>query len=107
VTMTTPAAWIEVSQDVGALILRLCGELDAHGRALIEPAVTAAIPTAYEVVLDLRDLTFCDSGGVAMFVAEQHEAEAAGTTLSIRNVPPPIARLFEITGVDRTLNIRR
>lgn len=96
---------VEVRQEPGTLILRLCGELDMASRDLIEPAVMAAIPSAYAVVLDLRDLTFCDSTGVAMFVAANEKAKAAGTTLTVANLQPSVSRVFEIMGMQTVLNI--
>jgi anti-sigma B factor antagonist len=100
------AAWVDVSQDTGTLILRLCGELDVASRDVIEPAVLAAIPTAYTVILDLSDLTFCDSSGLTMFLAAKEMAEAEGTTLRLRNPRPNVARVLEISGVDQVLDIR-
>jgi anti-sigma B factor antagonist len=101
-----PSTWVEVLQETGTLILRLRGELDMIGRDVIEPAVLAAIPTAYAVVLDLEDLTFCDSSGIAMFLLAHEKAEAAGVDLTICNVPPVVQRVLSITGVDQKLNIR-
>jgi len=100
------AAWVDVSQDTGTLILRLCGELDVASRDVIEPAVLAAIPTAYTVILDLSDLTFCDSSGLTMFLAAKETAEAEGTTLRLRNPRPNVARVLQISGVDQVLDIR-
>jgi anti-sigma B factor antagonist len=102
--MTTPA-WIEVTEEAGTLILRLCGELDLDTRDILEPAVMAAIPTAERVVLDLGDLTFCDSTGLSMFLAAHDKAEANGHTLIIGNIPPNIARLLRVSGVERALNL--
>lgn len=99
------SASVEVSQEPGTLILHLRGELDAASRELIEAAAMAAIPSAYAVILDLRDLTFCDSSGVSMFVALAGKARAAGTTLTICNPRTAIARLFSITGIDTLLEI--
>jgi anti-sigma B factor antagonist len=104
VTIATPA-WVEVSQEPGTLILRVCGELDMDSRRVIEPAVLAAIPTARTVVLDLGDLTFCDSTGLTMFLAAHQRAEAEGHTLILGNIPPVVARVLAITGFDQTLNI--
>jgi anti-sigma B factor antagonist len=98
-------AWIDVSQETGTLILRLCGELDTASRELVEPAVLAAIPTAYAVTLDLRDLAFCDSSGLAMFVAASEKANAEGTVLTVRNLEPTVRRVFEISGVDQVIDI--
>lgn len=102
---TTSSAWVEVSQDGGTLILRLCGELDGAGREALEPAVLAAIPTAYAVILDLGDLSFCDSSGVAMFLAAGEKARAEGTTLTLGNLQPSVARVFAVSGIEGVLNI--
>ena len=99
------SARIDVSEESGTLILRIGGELDLASRPLVEPAVMAAIPTAYRVVLDLRDLTFCDSTGIAMFVAAHERAEAEGTTLVLGNLGAPVARVLGVTGVDQILNV--
>jgi anti-anti-sigma factor len=99
------SASVEVSQETGTLILRLHGELDAESRRVIEPAVLAAIPSAYAVVLDLRDLRFCDSTGVAMFVAAHEKAKAEGTTLTLDNLQPSVARVLSVSGVDKVLHI--
>jgi anti-sigma B factor antagonist len=102
---TTSSAWIEVSADSGTLILRLCGELDLASRDVLEPAVMAAIPTAYKVILDLVDLTYCDSIGIAMFLAAHENAEAAGTILVFADLQPSVRRVFEISGIDKVVNI--
>jgi anti-sigma B factor antagonist len=99
------SASVEVSQETGTLILRLHGELDMASRDVIEPAVLAAIPSAYAVVLDLRDLTFCDSTGIAMFLAAHEKAKSAGTTLTLDNIQPSVARVLRICGVDTVLDI--
>ncbi len=85
--------------------MRLGGELDRASREIVEPAVLAAIPTAYTVILDLGDLKFCDSSGVALFVAANEKAKAVGTTLKLGNLNPAVSRVFGITGIDRVLDI--
>ena len=69
--------WIEVSESGAALVLRIGGELDAASRISIEPEVMAATVSAGSVVIDLEALTFCDSSGIAMFIAAQTNAKSA------------------------------
>jgi anti-sigma B factor antagonist len=92
--------WIEVSEQGAMLVLRIGGELDRATRDSIEPAVAAAIASAGTVVLDLAELTFCDSSGIAMFVRAHEDARARGTALATRNARPSVRRVFEITGID-------
>ena len=97
--------WIEVSESGTALVLRIVGELDAASRNSIEPALLAAIVSAESVIVDLGELTFCDSSGVAMFIAAHQKASAEGTTLAVRNVLRPVRRVFEITSLDTVINL--
>jgi ABC-type transporter Mla MlaB component len=62
------SAWIDASEENGTLVLRVCGELDMASRDAIEPALLAAVTSVSTVILDLHDLSFCDSCGLATFV---------------------------------------
>jgi anti-sigma B factor antagonist len=97
--------WIEVSEQGATLILRIGGELDAASCKVIEPTISTAIATAGSVIIDLSELTFCDSSGVGLFIATHTKAESDGTTLAIRNVRPPVRRIFEITNLDAVIEL--
>ena len=99
------SAWVEVHEEPETLVLRVGGEVDMAGRDAVEPALMAALPTADTVVVDLGDLTFCDSTGISMFVAANEKAQAHGTVLKFRNLAPNVARVFEISGISRLLAI--
>ena len=97
--------WIELSGLATAVVLRIAGELDAASCNAIEPAVMAAIAASAGVILDLDELTFCDSRGVAMFVSIGEKAKAEGTDLTVRHLLPPVRSVFEITGLDRQIQL--
>jgi len=97
--------WVEVSEPGDTLVLRICGELDVQTRDSIEPAVIAAIATADSVMIDLAELTFCDSHGIAMFIAAHEKASTDGTAFAIRQLPPMVRRLFAITGLDTVVDL--
>jgi anti-sigma B factor antagonist len=97
--------WIEVSEQGATLVLRIGGELDAASCKTIEPTMTAAIASASAVIVDLGDLTFCDSSGVGLLIGSHTKAVAGGTALSIRNVRPPVRRIFEITNLDDVITL--
>jgi anti-sigma B factor antagonist len=97
--------WIEISEVGTTLVLRIGGELDMATRNRIEPAVLASIETAGAVTIDLAELSFCDSSGLALLVEADSRATARGVTFSIKNVPPAIRRLLHITGLDRKITV--
>jgi anti-sigma B factor antagonist len=86
-------------------VLRICGELDMASRDAVEPEVMAAILTESSVIIDLAELTFCDSNGIAMFIAVDEKAKAEGTNLVVRGAVPQVRRVFEITGVDHIITV--
>jgi anti-sigma B factor antagonist len=50
-------------------------------------------------------LTFCDSSGIAMFIAAHENAKQHGTALAIRHVRAPVRRVFEIANLDSLIEL--
>jgi anti-sigma B factor antagonist len=55
------------------------------------------------MIVDLRELKFIDSTGLALLVRYYRAAQHDGWQLSIIQGPPQIRRLFELTGLLDTL----
>jgi len=84
-------------------LLRICGELDTASRDVVEAEAMATILAESSVIIDLAELTFCDSNGIAMFIVVDEKAKAEGTSLVVRGAAPQVRRVFEITGVDHII----
>jgi anti-anti-sigma factor len=56
-------------------------------------------------VLDVADLTFCDSLGLGTRVVLSRSARAQETYLVVRNPSPFFSRMLDVTGVRAGLNI--
>ena len=95
----------EVHPDGEAVLrLALLGELDVATAPLLEEALMAAACQEPEVLLiDLRGLTFLGVAGLRVMLAACQEG--ARTRVSIVAGPPPVMRLFELTGLDSRLEI--
>jgi anti-anti-sigma factor len=94
----------KVESDDHHIVVRVCGALDKASRASVAGALLATVASApRSVAIDLGELTFCDSSGMAMLIAVHNEAEQHGSTVTIRNVPASIQQLFGIAGVDTLL----
>ena len=57
-------------------------------------------------VLDLSRLAFMDVAGMRVLLDAARRARRAGGRLTVFNPQPAIRRLFALTAVDRTLQIR-
>lgn len=100
------SAWVEVGEEADhRVVLRICGEVDAASRPVIEPAIVAALASAPSVLLDLAKLTFCDSQGLAMFIGARQAADGQGTAIEMTGVSPIVRRVFEIAGLDTLISL--
>jgi stage II sporulation protein AA (anti-sigma F factor antagonist) len=55
------------------------------------------------VVLDLAELKFMDSTGLRVLLRARAAADEGRWEINLRNVPPTIRRLFDMTGVHAAL----
>jgi anti-sigma B factor antagonist len=93
----------EVESDDRHVVVRVRGALDMASRTPVVEALRSAVASAPSVTIDLGELTFCDSGGMAMLVGVHNEAGRHGSAVTIRNVPPSIQQRFGVAGVGALL----
>src|ERR1700761_9657438 len=92
--------------DAGAIRIALRGELDlAHAYTFDEELrrVEEARPAC--VVLDLRELTFLDSCGLARLLAARRRARRLGHRLLLVRGSRAVQRLFALAAVDEAFEI--
>ncbi|MEU9870461.1 STAS domain-containing protein [Actinomadura sp. NPDC048021] len=90
----------------GITIVALRGDLDmASAPALGERLLTALPQSARLLILDLREVTFCDAAGLTMLIGIQRDATELGISLYLSAPRPQVAKLLRITGLDRGLNV--
>jgi anti-sigma B factor antagonist len=97
---------IETRSNGGVAHMALAGEFDLAALPQFEDAIAAVeagSPAA--IVVDLSGLTFMDSSGLRALVTADERARAAGRRLAIVPGPPPVRRVFEITQLDRKLDL--
>ncbi|NML54116.1 STAS domain-containing protein [Streptomyces sp. R302] len=104
--MTTPPISLTTTPlDPSTTTVALAGELDVYTVAHIEETLThLAGGTERELLLDLADVTFCDSSGVALFLRVHRRCVAAGVRLSLCRIQRLPARVIRGLGVDRAVS---
>lgn len=93
---------IDVATDAGELVARVSGEFDLSAREPVVARVTKLLVSGdvRRVAIDLGRVTFCDSSGLGALLDIRRAAGDAGIDMVLRNVPPPVARLLDLTDVD-------
>ncbi len=100
------ATSLEIALEDGSVrVIRLIGELDLDSAPGSRPTLDAAITSASQptVVLDLSELTFCDSSGVRVLLALHRLAAGENRDLRIRDATSAVTQVLNLTGADRVL----
>jgi anti-sigma B factor antagonist len=90
--------WVE--DNAPELNIRLAGELDLGTAPQLKQAVDAYARTGQTITIDLREVSFIDSMGLATLVRVRHRALARGASLRLVAPPEPAWRVFELTHLD-------
>jgi anti-anti-sigma factor len=75
------------------------GELDLETSAQVRARIDEHVDSGYAtLVLDLSAITFVDSTGLRTVIEAQKTAQGRGLGFALVPGPPPVQRLFELTG---------
>jgi anti-anti-sigma factor len=90
---------VHVAQDGVVCRIGLRGELDLANAGTAEAELDAALESGAPVVVDMRQLEFIDSTGIALLVrAMQVDGNASGLSF-LRSEFDAVNRVLELTGV--------
>jgi len=91
----------------GQAVVRFIGELDLAGAELAQHDGLRALASTDggPLILDLSELSFCDSSGLGVLLRIQYEARQQGRALVLQNPNPAVQRLLEIVGLDERFTI--
>jgi anti-anti-sigma factor len=89
----------------GVIILSLVGELDLATVSRLEAQLRNDERPGRVIVADLRELRFIDSSGLQALVRADQRLRQDGGRLAIVAGSLQVQRVFELTGIDRLLEI--
>ncbi len=93
---------ISISRHDGLCVVRMSGELDLASSERLS-ALLAELSEA-TVVVDLSELTFIDSSGIAALVAAKDRLQSAGRDLVLTRPQPNVDRVLEMTGLEEWIS---
>jgi len=87
-------------------VLPLKGEIDLH----VSPVITASLNAMIEkkpdrVVIDLSDVTYIDSAGLAALIQAMQKVEAYGGKFLLAGLQETVRSIFEISRLDQVFQI--
>ncbi|AWB91096.1 STAS domain-containing protein [Aeromicrobium chenweiae] len=85
-------------------VLSVAGEIDMQTSVELRSQVDTLDVSHRTLVLDLSGVTFVDSSGLGSLLGVKKQQERAGGRLLLARVSPPVARIIEITRMDRVFD---
>jgi anti-anti-sigma factor len=90
---------IDISVTGSTRVVMVAGEIDLAVAAELQAVLTGD----EDVVIDLSEVTFLDSSGIAAILRAYRLQEANDRLLSVRGATGAVSRVLQITGVDSVL----
>jgi len=98
---------ISASAGAGGPVLVLSGEADQTTTEMLREMLAAQLGTGARLVtVDASGLSFLDSASLLVLVRAARALQARNGRLVLARPQPVVARLLEITGADRLLNVQ-
>ena len=90
----------------GQVVLSVRGEIDLASAEEVRADLQRALQeTGRRLVVDLRDVSFLDSTGLALLLRLNRQAHESGRELVVVKGPPHVQRVFALTGASELLTM--
>ena len=102
-----PDVSIDVSlRDDGNTVIRVGGELDLSSVPQLRSCLSDLVNRGeLNLVLDLSDVTFCDSTALGVFVGAHRRVVASGGHIEFHRPPASLRNLLVVSGLDQILHL--
>jgi anti-sigma B factor antagonist len=95
-----PGLDVHTTHEGSTTTVVLVGEIDLVTTVRLDRALTAVLDAEPAWLrLDLVDVSFMDTSGVAILLKARRKALEAGCRFTVKSASPTIQRLLEITGL--------
>jgi anti-sigma B factor antagonist len=89
------------------VVVSIRGEIDMVNCDRFAAALEAAEREATGILtLDLGELAFIDSTGLRAILLCAHRVRRSSRRIVAINTPPTVSRLFQLTAIDRSIDVR-
>jgi anti-sigma B factor antagonist len=96
---------VETTKAQAATVVSASGVLDMGTIDQIETIISDAFTQEQDVVLDLSNVSMCDSAGLGAIVRMHRRAVAAGRSFHLRAPRPNVGDLLAMTGINKVVPV--
>jgi anti-anti-sigma factor len=96
---------IRVDEEGPSCVIALRGELDLANAGILEAELETAMATEAEVVIDMRELEFIDSSGIALLIGAMGQDGGSPRLSFVPSEFAAVTRVLELTGVTERMPI--
>ncbi len=86
-------------------LVALSGELDLASSAELTAAFDELVAADKHIVVEMRELTFIDSTGMAVLLRARRAAEQRGRSVTLRDPQPNVAKTLQLAGLDKVFGV--
>jgi len=87
-------------------VLQLNGEIDVYTAPRLKKQLLPLVEQGdRKIQIDLSHTTYIDSTGLGVFIQAYKEAQQNDCELELVHVQDRVLRLFQVTGLDRIMNV--
>ena len=97
---------MQIYEETGKLVVQPIGSIRSDNAAQLDQEIRAAVAQhpSLRLVIDARGISYISSSGLRVLLALRKELPKE---LVIRNVTPEVYDIFEVTGFNTLMDIRR
>ena len=95
----------EIVQNQGATVVIFKGEIDLESSPAARETLLKCFGNTSNVIVDLSDVTYIDSSGVASLVEALQASKKNGSGFSLAAVSEPTRRVLELARLDKVFTL--
>lgn len=96
----------KVKDDAGTSTVFLSGEIDLERSPAARKTLLDTLARKQALVVDLREVSYIDSSGIASLVEAYQKARTANLAFTLAEVGPPVMRVLSLARLDKVFPIR-
>ena len=95
----------EISEKQGASVVAFTGEVDLESSPVAREILLKCLESTSKVIVDLSEVTYIDSSGVASLVEALQAAKKNGSQFTLAAVSEPSRRVLELARLDKVFTL--